>query len=358
MLNKIHTVAALMAMFTLVRISAVHGSTLQRTQENVVIPLAEVMAYLGFDTAQEEMLRRGQILSKSITNREKTDRELAIASVMIVVRRPLEEVAAVFLRGDSFRVYENVRQLHEITHQGAATGTAAEFDGIRFAAQEKRDESRLSKSVPGNTFNLSENEIGLFKNAQKNKPDSADATTKILRQILYNRYKRYREAGLAGIEPYARTRGRSVLPGKELRSALDAMVIAKKHLPGFHRYLVEFPHADSNGMDSKFYWLKLHMASRPNFALVHQHADIAEDYAVVVEKIYYSLHTLDSSLVIIGCLPCEEGATVFYMNHLFTEKVSGFGSSWKKKAGKKVLSKSVSAYFGRLREKMEGSQSE
>lgn len=59
---------------------------------------------------------------------------------MIVVRRPLDTVAAVFLRGNSFRVYENVRQLHEITNQGATTGTAADFDGIRFEKQEKRDE--------------------------------------------------------------------------------------------------------------------------------------------------------------------------------------------------------------------------
>jgi len=338
----------------LASICTAYGSQPVGRKKEVVIPVSEVMAYLGFDEDQEDRLRNGQILSKSMTDREKTAREIAIASVMIIVRRPLDVVAEVFLSGDSFRVYEKVLAFHEISNQAKATGAQDDFSGIRFSDEEKRDKKRLSQCKPGNIFNLSENEIGRFKNIDKDLSDPSGTITKTLRSIIHNRYKRYIEGGLSGIDPYARKKGRFVFPGKELRSAIDAMVIAKKHLPEFHQTLLDFPHAKSDNIDSKFYWLKLSMQNRPNFLLAHQLGDSSDEYAIVVEKIYYSLHTLDSSLIVIGCLPCDEGAVVFYMNHLFTDKVLGFAHNMKRNVGKKAIANSVSAYFGRLRGLLEG----
>ena len=95
-------------------------------------------------------------------------------------------------------------------------------------------------------------------------------------------------------------------------------------------------------------------AKQAEFYIDSQLSDTSDEYAIIVEKIYYSLHSVDSSLIVIGCLPCEEGTVVFYMNHLFTNRVEGFAHRMKKAEGKKIVTKSVSEYFGGLRDLLEG----
>jgi hypothetical protein len=350
MIKKTCFVVTFMVLIQLNSIYEVYASQPKELKKKVMIPVSEVMEYLGFETSQEEFLRTGEILSKSMPGREKTPKELAIASVMIIIHRPLDVVAETFLSGESFRVHNSVIKFHEISDQDQATGPTDNFNGIRFSNQEKSEEEKLFKSRPGNTFNLSEDEIDFFKNVEKDELDSSDSIAKILREILHNRYKRYLNEGLPGIDPYAREKERLIFPGKELKSAIDSMDIAKKYLPEFHRNVLEFPVTNYDKISSKFYWLKLSMQNRPNFVLTHQLADISDEYAIVVEKIYYSLHTVDSSLIVIGCLPYDGGTVVFYMNHLFTDQVLGFAQKIKRAEGKKAIAKSVSEYFGRLRD--------
>ena len=60
------------------------GSQPETLQKKAMISVPEIMEYIGFDTSQEDILRRGEILSKSISDREKTAKELAMATVMII----------------------------------------------------------------------------------------------------------------------------------------------------------------------------------------------------------------------------------------------------------------------------------
>jgi hypothetical protein len=353
MIKKTNFVVTFLLLIQLIYVCGAWGSQPEGQKKNL-ISVPGIMEYLGFDKSQEELLKGGKILSKNMTDREKTEKELAAASVMIIVRRPLDVVAEAFLSGDSFRVHDKIMNFHEISNQKQANELLDEFNGIRFSDQEKHEEKKLFKSGPGNMFNLSEEEIGLFKSVDEKELDSSGSIVKMLRDILYDRYQKYQAKGLSGVAPYARKKGRFVFPGEELKSSIDSMEIVKEHFPEFHRKVMEYPGANDDSGNSKFYWLKVDTNNRPNFVLTHQLSDISEEYAIIVEKVYYSLHTVDSSLIAIGCLPSDEGTVVFYMNHLFTDHVAGFAHAIKKSEGKARIAKSVSEYFGNLRDMLEG----
>jgi hypothetical protein len=319
--------------------------------------LEELMEYLGFDASHREALLAGEILYTGMPDLEVLPQAIAVAGVMLLVQRPLEEVIDAYLKEEMFHASDEIISFGRFSKEDLHGEDApASFSGLRFAQEEKAEIKKLLRVAPGAVYNFSETEMARFQGIDAEDPGHAEAATQLYRAVLLSRGKDYFDLGLAGIAPYARKGGKLASPRDELTVAVESARFLEEHFPDFHAALREFPERRAALTESRCYWLKKEVDKRPVFILAHQLLSVREDMALGAEREYYVGHSYNSMLMLIGCLPFEGGTLVFSANRVFTEKVTGFGSGFRKKLGRKVVGEKMARRFETVRTALERRQ--
>jgi hypothetical protein len=319
--------------------------------------LDELMQYLGFDESHREALLAGEILYTGMPDMEVLPHAIAVAGVMLLVQRPLDEVIDAYLKEEMFHASAEIIDfgrfsLEELESENAA----ASFSRLRFAPEEKAEIKKLLRVAPGSVYNLNETEMSRFQGIDTKDPAHADKATRAYRSVLLDRGRDYLELGLAGIAPYARKGGKLASPRDELTAAVESARFLAERFPHFHAALQDFPRHRATLTESRCYWLKKEVDKRPVFILAHQLLDVRENLALGAEREFYVGHTYNSMLMLIGVLRFEDGTLVFSANRVFTERVTGFGSGLRKKLGRKVVGEKMARRFETVRKALERRQ--
>ncbi len=313
----------------------------------------DAMAALGFDERKRDSLLGGEVLFVGVPDIERQPNELTVASVMLLVRRPLDSIDEVFLDEASFRVRDDILSFNYVgdgsesrkQRQGA-------FEGIEYSTQEQKEVEKLLRVKPGVEFNFSSEEIDRF-----HLPDSESATREtasaIYRQVLLDRYLAYLDTGLKSLLPYERAKGKRSSPRRELLIGLESLELVEKHFPKFYRSLLEYPSQMAEGISSRYYWFKRVTNKRPTFVLAHRLDQMLSRSAIAAELQFYVGHSYNSMLTLIGCATVEGGTLVFAVVRIYTDKVTGKGSSLKKKIGRRQMSNAIAEHFEALRTELE-----
>ena len=155
----------------------------------------------------------------------------------------------------------------------------------------------------------------------------------LVQQGLLARYQAYRTKGLAGIAPYERGSGTQRRAGDELLLSTKQLSAVAKHLPAFHKFLLNYPNGlpkdEAKNVEESFYWLNIDVFGRPTYVLVHRILYHVGDAAFAAERQYYASHDYNSMLQGIAALPTKDGMFLFYSGRVSTDQVGGFGSSMK-----------------------------
>jgi len=319
--------------------------------------LEELMQYLGFDASHREALLAGEILYTGMPDLEVLPQAIAVAGVMLLVQRPLDEVVDAYLKEEMFHASDEIISFGRFSKEDLdGEDAAASFSRLRFAQEEKAEIKKLLRVAPGTVYNLSETEMARFDGLDAKAPGHADKVTRAYRTVLLGRGRDYLDLGVAGIAPYARKGGKLASPRDELTVAVESARFLKEHFPDFHAALREFPEHRASLTESRCYWLKKEVDKRPVFILAHQLLSVRDNMALGAEREYYVGHTYNSMLMLIGVLPFEGGTLVFSANRVFTEKVTGFGSGLRKKLGRKVVGEKMARRFETVRTALERRQ--
>ncbi len=287
------------------------------------VDLDEVLAYLRLDAAVKKDLLAGQIVSKRIEEGpEKTELAITVAAVFSF---SLQEGVEAVRRGDIFEVDRNVIDFGEIT---SWPPKPADFAGVAFSAEEAADVTQLLEFEGGATFNLSEQEIARFRALRGQHRSGADAAAReavagAYRAVLLERYRGYREQGLAGIAPYQRGKGKQVSPGKKLQLAASASKFFEKNEPELHSAFIGFPKSDLEEVEHRFYWVKQRVQDRPTLILSHRMLFQKPSHVVMAERQYYIGHSYNSVQIVNAALPLEKGIVVFYTSRTSIDQLAG-----------------------------------
>ena len=166
----------------------------------------------------------------------------------------------------------------------------------------------------GKDLNLSTEEIAEIQSRagtlNSDTPDSErlDVASDLMRDVLITRYQAYRENGLAGIAPYARSSRKTVSVGDELRLTTEMHEPIEQFFPEYYQTLVNYPEG-ADCCEHRFFWLKVKMVKRPAWALVHRITLRGEDFALVTERYFYTTHSLNSLQITVAWLPYGDGST-------------------------------------------------
>ena len=312
------------------------------------------MVELGFDPAQKIDLEQGTILSVGLADVERQPNELTAATVMMLVRRPLDVVAEALVNDASFRVNADILDYRTI---GDGTESREEieaiFRGVGYTQQESAEAAKLLRVKPGSQFNLSNREITEFRSIDAAEGGERELVSAIMADVLRQRFLAYLGGGLEAVEPYARGGRKRASPRRELTVAFSALELLERHFPTFYTSLLRFPERLPGDIISRFYWVKRRSDGRPAFVLMHRLEQHQDDYVIAVELQFFVGHSYNSMLTLIACVPTEEGTLVLSINRYFTDRVTGVGSGLKKKIGRRKVVAAVAEHFEELRGELE-----
>lgn len=306
----------------------------------------DLLARLGYTEQDKAALLAGKVISTDV---RRTRDDQLIAAVAVVLPVSIAELAQGPAQG------RNIERDPEVLAFGGLSETAGveQFAKVAFTASEMAEVKRLLKVKPGDTFNLSSEEIASLRESlgklDDKDPAAAEAASRAYREVLAGRLSAYLAKGLDGIAPYDHG-GKTFSAAKGLRAVdKQAEPFLSEHFPAFKKALAEFPEGQSPDISSKLYWMKREVEGRPAFILAHQMVEAGDDYILMGHRQFFVGHTYDSLQVVALALPVQGGSAVFYVNSAFTDKVTGFFSGVAHSVGQGRMKDDLTKYFEGVR---------
>ena len=335
-----------LGMFTFLSIGIMPMVSLMPPEAYAGPNVEQVLADLQFSDGEKSQIMEGEIVQWTTT--ESSEREVVVGKAVLVRGKQPNETIEIFRQAIGLTLDPDVRAFGKIT----GTGTTKDFAEVMLEPNGESEAERYLEAEPGDELNLSSKEISGLKALNVKGQSTADkkrVVEKLLRNQLLSRYKSYHAEGLTGILPYARGRGKEVWAADELVEATMAAKVLAKHAPTFFEVLLKYPDAKPPGLEEWYYWVNYEVSSRPNFILLHRLALQAADSFIVGERHFFVSHEYNSLQAVGGLLSCKEGALAIYLYRVSTDKVAGFGSTFKRAAARMLMGRQIGRLFEKLR---------
>jgi hypothetical protein len=301
------------------------------------LTVEQVLMDLNLPDDAAARIRHGEMIHSE--PRESSDRELGVG-LTFLVERPVAEVMQAFRTAVDLKADPHLSASVPIR----GPGTIADFASLVLEPGGRTEAKRYLDASPGDTLNLSADEIQAFDGLASAGGDRKLLVEEQLKRLLLARYQAYLERGLGGIASYERGGG-SCDPSGELRRASEAARLLKQHAPALQQLLLSYPEGKPAGLEEHLYWLRYDLDGRPNYTLRHRMALRVGEVFSVADREFYVSHGYNTSQSFAGLIPVPEGTMIVYRSRVSTDQVAGFGSSIKKGIGRGVMAKQLTAIF-------------
>jgi hypothetical protein len=191
-------------------------------------------------------------------------------------------------------------------------------------------------------------------------PDAANQVNRLARKMALEVLERYTQGGNAALGTYMDKHHPAVV-GDTFASLLSRAKALPVYLPELERYLLEYPQAQSDNIQSEFYWEKVNFGLKPTLRIVQAivYRDSGSNgpaYAVAVKQLYAS-HYFETALDLTVCVRDQENpGRGFYLVTLKGSQQAGLtglkGGIVRKVAVDKTRS-SLERALGAIKQKLE-----
>ena len=121
--------------------------------------------------------------------------------------------------------------------------------------------------------------------------------------------QRYTQGGNAALGTYM-DKHHPAFVGETFASLLSRSKALPVYLPELERYLLEYPQAQSENIQSEFYWEKVNFGLKPTLrivqAIVYRDARSTDPAFAVAVKQLYASHYFETALDLTVCVPDQE----------------------------------------------------
>ena len=140
-------------------------------------------------------------------------------------------------------------------------------------------------------------------------PDAADQANRLAQQMALQALLNYQQGGNTALGTY-RDKNHPAVVADTFAALLSRSRALPVYLPELREYLLNYPKAESSGIQSEFYWEKVNFGLKPTLrmvqAIVYQgRSPERPAYAVAVKQLYAS-HYFESALDLTVCVKDEE----------------------------------------------------
>jgi hypothetical protein len=333
------------ALAVLALLAGVTTSDISRAAETSLA--IEVQDLLQLPVDQRRRLLRGEIVSYPVT--ENGEREIAVGLAMLV-QAPVTQVAQYVASGQLVALDPSIGE------SGVLPGELppGSLVGPGFSSGEREEAQNLLEATPGTRFNLSLAEIEALRAARASAANSSrggavEIASDTYRRLLGLRVQSYRQAGLAGIAPYARAGGAVTDPAIDLRAAVHDVERVGRAGSEFREALQRYPTDQPPQLTSQVSWIKRRVQRRPHLSLLHRMIATGEGPTIHLERYFYVEHSFNSMETLTWAVAYEDATMVFSTTRVSTDEVLGVGSQLKRSVGRGQVRDEMRARLERLR---------
>jgi len=294
---------------------------------------------------------RKQLLASEIlvfprADEEGTDSEIAI-EMMLYLEAPYADVVKAL--GD---------QNNRLTDYPGAMAVQIDpadpepsFNALRFTKEENGEVLKLFDYREGDAFNLSSDEISIWrKMASQTTDDPAATAASFYKKVFAERLNDYREKGILSIPSYRDSRG-VVDITEDFEQGTQRLTMLQRWFPSFYSEFLNYPKVSQQGYTNRFNWIKDGLDDRPVLILEHQMVKEDENLSLIADWQYFISQGLDALQAETICLPYNEGTLIMLDAQTFTGRVTGFGSTISHKIGRYQMERHIRPLFETLKKK-------
>ncbi|HZC34686.1 MAG TPA: hypothetical protein VE242_03685, partial [Chthoniobacterales bacterium] len=136
-------------------------------------------------------------------------------------------------------------------------------------------------------------------------PDTPDQVNQTAQQMALQALLRYQQGGNGALGTY-RDKNRPAAVAETFASLLSRSKALPVYLPELHRYLLDYPNAKADQIDSEFYWEKVNFGLKPTLrivqTIVYHGTSPNEPAYAVAEKQLYASHYFETALDLSVCV--------------------------------------------------------
>lgn len=257
--------------------------------------------YVGLNRDQIAEIRAGKAVARILDSR--TPDEVFVFGAVHVQSTP-EDYLRLASDVDSLRKLPNYLAIQKFSDPPRLS----DLDGLTLEAD---DIQQLKKCKPGHCeVQLPSDAMEAFQRSVNwSAPDVANQVNQLAKEMMLEALSRYEQGGNAALGTY-RDKNHPAVVADTFQSLLSRAKALPVYLPQLDRYLLDYPNAPSNDIESQFYWEKVNFGLKPTIRVVQ--AIIYRDksspnpaYAIAIKQLYAS-HYFETALDLTVCVPDSE----------------------------------------------------
>src|ERR1700757_650780 len=237
--------------------------------------------FVGLSEDQSTAIRNGKAVAKVVESR--TPDEVFVFGSVYVNSTPEKylKLASDIEALRKLPSYLAIRKFSDPPQLSDLGGFTLEADDIK----------QLRNCEPGKCdVQLPTDAMDAFKQSVNwSAPDAANQANQLAQQMALEAIHRYTQGGNAALGTYMDKHHPAVV-GETFASLLSRSKALPVYLPELERYLLDYPEAKSENIQSEFYWEKVNFGLKPTLRIVHPIVDrgprpTKPAYPVVVKKL-------------------------------------------------------------------------
>jgi hypothetical protein len=253
--------------------------------------------YVGLNEEQIAAIQSGKAVAKVLESR--TPDEVFVFGSVYVQSTP-ERYLDLAANIDALRKlpsYLAIRQFSDPPQPSDLDGFTLEDEDIKHL--KNCEPRRCELQLPGEAIDAFKKEINWSA------PDVTEQVNRLGQKMALEILRRYSENGNAGLGSY-QDKDHPAVVAQTFESLLTRSKALPVYLPELERYLLDYPQANSENIEFKFYWEKVNFGLKPTLrivqAVVYRGKKAGDPaYAVAVKQLYAS-HYFESALDLTVCV--------------------------------------------------------
>jgi hypothetical protein len=257
--------------------------------------------YVGLNEEQIADIRNGKAIAKVVESR--TPDEVFVFGSVYVQSTP-EKYLQLASDIDQLRKLPSYLAIRKFSDPPQLS----DLDGFTLDAE---DIKQLKNCEPGKCeLQLPAEAMDAFKQSVNwSAPDAANQANQLAQKMALEVIQRYTQGGNTALGTYMDKHHPAVV-GETFASLLSRSKALPAYLPELEHYLLEYPQAQSENIQSEFYWEKVNFGLKPTLrivqAIVYRDTRASDPaYAVAVKQLYAS-HYFETALDLTVCVPDQE----------------------------------------------------
>jgi hypothetical protein len=266
-----------------------------------VEPIKFFRDYVGLQEDQIAAIRNGKAVAKIVESR--TPDEVFVFGSVYVKSTPEE-----YLKFASD--LEELRKLpsYIAIQKFSDPPQLSDLEGFTLEAE---DIKQLKNCEPGRCeVQLPSDAMDAFKQSVNwSAPDVPNQVNRLGQKMALEALQRYIQGGNAELETY-RDKHNPAAVADTFRSLLSRSKALPVYLPDLDRYLLDYPEAGSENVQSEFYWEKVNFGLKPTLrivqAIVYRGPRSTDPAYAIAEKQLYASHYFETALDLTVCVRDQE----------------------------------------------------